>query len=286
MPLVRGRVFTDADDAETPKVVVANKAMMRYWDGGDPIGSRISFDGGQSWSTIVGIVGDVKQFGLDKPAVAQVYTPLKQTTTGLGGLLLLRANSDPAAAAALIREAVRALDPDLPVARVRTLDDIRESYLATPKLTALLLAIFAALALLVTVAGITGVIATSVSQRTQEFGVRMALGASRQTVLRMVVGEGLALVGVGLAVGAIAALAATRVLPELSVRHDADRSDRVRRRRDGVGRRGRPRVPRPRVAGDDGRSNQRAPRRVAETPKTQDTRHKTKDKRRDVAISF
>jgi ABC-type antimicrobial peptide transport system permease subunit len=100
----------------------------------------------------------------------------------------------------------------MPVQRVRTLDDIRDQYLATPKLTALLLTIFAALALLVTMAGITGVIATSVSQRTQEFGVRMALGASRHTVLRMVVGEGLMLVGLGLVLGAIASLGATRVL--------------------------------------------------------------------------
>jgi putative ABC transport system permease protein len=212
VPLVRGRTFTDADDRDRQSVVVINKAMMRYWDGADPIGSRISLDNGQSWSTIVGIVGDVRQFGLDKPAVAQVYTPLRQTTQGLGGLVLLRINSDRAAAAAAIRDAVWALDPDMPVVRIRTLDDIRDQYLATPKLTALLLTIFAALALLVTVAGITGVIATSVSQRTQEFGIRMALGASRQAVLRMVVGEGLTLVAVGIALGAAGAAAATRVL--------------------------------------------------------------------------
>lgn len=144
--------------------------------------------------------------------MAQVYTPLRQTRQGLGGLVLLRANGDPATMAGTIRDAVWAIDPVMPVARVRTLDDIRDQYLATPRLTAILLTIFAALALLVTVAGITGVIATSVSQRTQEFGVRMALGASRQTVLRMVVREGLALVAAGLVIGGIGALAVTRVL--------------------------------------------------------------------------
>jgi predicted permease len=212
VPLVKGRTFTEGDDRETQRVVVINRAMMRYWGTSDPIGSRMSLDSGRSWSTIVGIVGDVKQFGLDQPAVAQVYTALRQTLQGLGGLVLVRMNGDPAAATAMIRDAAWAIDPNMPITRIRTLDDIRHQFLATPKVTALLLAIFAALALLVTMAGITGVIATSVSQRTQEFGVRMALGASRQAVLRMVIGEGLMLVGVGLVLGAIASFAATRVL--------------------------------------------------------------------------
>jgi putative ABC transport system permease protein len=212
VPRVAGRTFTEADSESSPPVVVLNRTMARYWDRSDPIGSRISFDGGQHWATVVGIVGDVKQFGLDRESVAQVYTPLRQATTGLGGLVLLRTNGDEASAARAIRDAAWAIDPNMPVQNVRTLDEIRDRYLATPRLTALLLAIFAGLALLVTMAGVTGVIATSVSQRTQEFGVRMALGASRPTVLQMVIRQGLALVACGLALGIAAAAVATRVL--------------------------------------------------------------------------
>jgi predicted permease len=215
IPTVEGRTFTDGDGEDAPRVVVINRAMRRYWDKRDPIGSRISLDNGQTWATVVGIVGDVKQLGLDRDVVAQVYTPLRQTTVGLAGLVLVRGNLDAAAAARSIRDAAWAIDPNMPVQNVRTLDEIRERYLATPKLTAVLLTVFAALALLVTMAGVTGVIATSVSQRTQEFGVRMALGASRRSVLRMVVGQGLALVAVGLCLGVAASAGASRVLASL-----------------------------------------------------------------------
>jgi len=212
VPTVAGRTFTEGDAEETLPVAVVNKAMTRYWDKGDPLGSRISLDGGASWQTVVGVVGDVKQFGLDKDIVAQVYTPLRQMTTGLGGLAMVRASGDEATLARMIRDAAWAIDPNMPVQNVRTLDEIRDRYLATPKLTAMLLTIFAALALLVTMAGVTGVIATSVSERTQEFGVRMALGASRNTVLQMVIGQGLRLVAIGLLVGVVASIVATRVL--------------------------------------------------------------------------
>ncbi len=215
IPLVAGRAFTDRDHKDAPPVALVNKAMLRYWDGKDPIGSRISFSTGPTsnepiWTTIVGVVGDVRQFGLEQ-TVAQIYQPMSQSQ-GFGGRFLIRTQGDPTLAARVLRDDIHAVDAAMPVVNVKTLDDLRDRYLATPKLTAMLLTIFAVLALVVTMAGLTGVIATSVSQRTQEFGVRMALGASRERVLRLVIAQGLALVAVGLAVGIAASTALTRVL--------------------------------------------------------------------------
>ena len=211
IPVKRGRAFTELDHENAPQVAMVNETMVRQWEGRDPIGTEISFDNGQNWVTVVGIVGDVKAFGLDREAVAQIYRPMRQIGQ-LAGRVLVRMTGDPASATAIIRSAVHGIDPDLPIENVRTLDEIRDTSLATPRLTAMLLTVFAGLALLVTVTGITGVIAQSVSQRTQEFGLRMALGASQQSVLRMVIGQGLTLVAIGLAIGIVASVGLARVL--------------------------------------------------------------------------
>jgi predicted permease len=211
VPLLKGRVFTDLDRTDGPPVVIVNKAMMRYWDDGDPVGSRLSFDNGQTWLTVVGVVGDIRQFGLEQPSVAQVYVPLSQSA-GLAGRFLVRTSGDPLSVAKMIRDDVHAVDPDMPVENIQTLEALRDTYLATPKLTAMLLTLFAALAMIVTVAGVAGVIATSVSRRTAEFGLRMALGAGRGRVLWQVLRQGLTLVALGLAVGGAAALGLARVL--------------------------------------------------------------------------
>jgi putative ABC transport system permease protein len=216
IPVMNGRVFNDLDTEESMRVVVINKAMTKYWDNTDPIGSRISPIAGPNaprvWYTVVGVVGDVRQFGLAQDTVAQLYLPLTQSPFGIAGQILVRTAGDPAAFGNVLRTTVYAVDPNQPVENVRTLDDLRSEALAAPRLTATLLAIFATLALLVTLAGIGGVIATSVQQRTKEFGLRMALGARRDGVLLMVVRQGLTLVVIGLVLGIAGALAAGRVL--------------------------------------------------------------------------
>jgi predicted permease len=211
IPLVAGRTFNDLDEASSQPVAVINRSMMRFWEDADPIGSRIIVGNNQTWRTVIGIVGDVRQFGLDREAVPQVYVPLAQSPV-VFGQILVRTSGEPSGAASTLVRTVHSLDADMPVENVLTLDQLRDEYLTTPQLTATMLLIFAGLALLVTMAGITGVIATSVSQRLKEFGLRMALGASRHQVLQQVMLRGLVLVAIGLLVGLAGSVAATRVL--------------------------------------------------------------------------
>jgi predicted permease len=213
VPIVSGRAFADADAADGEQVAIVSRAAARTWKGANPVGSRISFDGGRTWRRVVGVAGDVKQFGLAADTVPQVYYPLAQAPRGIpGARVLARASGNAAALASVIRGIVHDLDPTMPVENVRLLEEFRDMYLAGPLVTALLLSMFAALALVLTLAGIGGVIAMSVSQRTREFGVRMALGATRATVLRGVLGQGVRLVAAGLTIGAIGAFMISRVL--------------------------------------------------------------------------
>jgi predicted permease len=210
--LLDGRTFDLTDTRDKPRVAVINRTMAKQWEGRSPLGSHVSFDQGENWLTVVGVVEDVRQRGLTGDRDAQVYTALDQTPNGLPGRVLIRTQGDPLLMAEVIRAAVRSIDPAQPVENIRTLDELRDGYLATPRLTALLLTLFAGLAMLVTLAGIGGVIATSVAQRTQEFGLRMALGASQGAVLGGVLRQGLTLVVLGLCAGMAGAFAFGRVL--------------------------------------------------------------------------
>ena len=212
-PLLAGRTFTRSDRGSDRPVVIINKTMARhYWPDQDPLGKRIS-GGGQTWFTIVGVVADTLQ-RLDQPAHDEVYRPILQ-----GGQLsttwLLRTTIEPDVMERQVRTALNAVDPDQPVDHFRTMAEVRSAWMESPTLTAVLLGLFALLALVITATGIAGVIAFSVNQRTQEFGIRMALGAQRGSVLSLVLRQGITLVLVGLAIGLAGALVVTRVLTTL-----------------------------------------------------------------------
>jgi predicted permease len=213
-PLLSGRTFTRSDRGQTEqRVVIINKTMARhYWPNEDPVGKRIN-GGGPTWFTIVGVVSDTLQ-RLNEPAHDEVYRPMLQVGQ-LSTTWLVRTTIDPKTMERRVREAVRGVDPEQPVDHFRTMAEVRSAWMESPKLTALLLGLFALLALVITAAGIAGVVAFSVNQRTQEFGIRMALGAQRASVLSMVLRQGVTLVLVGLAIGMAGALVLTRVLTTL-----------------------------------------------------------------------
>jgi putative ABC transport system permease protein len=214
LPLVKGRTFEETDNEKAQLVAVINQSTARHrWNDEDPIGRRVSFDRGQTWTTIVGIVGDVKQYGLDREPTDEIYIPLAQS--GFANNLLVRTPADPMAVASLMREAVYQVDPETAIDRVQTLEHVRSDAVASPRLTAILLAMFAGLALVITAAGIAGVMALSVSQRTHELGVRMALGASPSRVLGMVMRQGMYYVASGLAIGIAGALLLGRLMSAL-----------------------------------------------------------------------
>ena len=202
--LISGRFFLPSDSLSSEKVVIINDSVARrYWPGADPIGCRISGDG-EEWYTIVGVIANVRQQLALEPT-DEVYRPMRQlpyVTTNW----LIRSTSDLAVVAPLVRQAVRDVDPDQPIYRLRSMDDVRSASLAPPRVITILLGLFAALALFITATGIGGVIAFSVSQRTRELGVRVAFGATRAGLVSMIVGEGIRLALTGLAIGAIGAV--------------------------------------------------------------------------------
>jgi predicted permease len=215
IPLLGGRDFTTADRKEGPLVGIINASLARHqWGDSNPIGQRASADDGKSWMTIVGVVGDVKQYGLNRPVTDEFYVPMASNPLREASVLI-RTSTNPLLMSKEIVRAAHEIDPQQPVVRVLTLEQIRNEWLASPRLTALLITIFAGLALIITLAGISGVMALSVSQRTREIGIRMALGATRESVLRMVLWQGMVLVVIGLVIGSAGAPPLTRMMKEL-----------------------------------------------------------------------
>jgi putative ABC transport system permease protein len=214
-PLLRGRFFQSGDTREAPQVAIINQSLAsRYWQSQDPIGQRVTFDNGQNWATIVGVVANARS-QIDSAPQDEIHFPLRAGNALTAGALVVRTHGAPTGSGHELREAIRRVDPQQPVTRIETLDQVRTRALASPTLIATLLGLFALLALVITAAGIGGVLAFSVNQRTQEIGIRMALGASRGAVLQMVLRQGLLLVLIGLAMGTIAALFLVRLMKEV-----------------------------------------------------------------------
>ena len=251
-PLLRGRAFNSSDTQEAPQVAIINQSLAsRYWPNEDPVGHRITFDNGKTWNTIVGLVANARQ-QIDSPPQDEIHLPLRAGNALTAGALMVRTHGAPGALSNGLRAAIHRVDPQQPITRIETLEQVRTRALASPTLIASLLGLFALLALVITAAGIGGVLAFSVNQRTQEIGIRMALGASRGAVLKMVLRQGLILVLLGLATGTIGALFLVRLMKEVLYRGLADRSPDFHRRGRGLAQRRRDRVRRASTTGHNG----------------------------------
>ena len=215
VPLIRGRGLTDADRVGAPDVVLINESLARhYWPNEDPVGKRMRQPGDSAWATIIGVVGDVKHDQLSEEEKGAFYRPLGQRPMD-DASVIIRTTVDPDSLADLLRSAVASVDPDTPVSGIRSMNQLISSSLSQPRFAMALLVAFGGLALLLGVVGIYGVIAYTVSQRTHEIGVRMALGARPQDVLRIVIHHGMALTVLGIIAGIVASLALTRLLSNL-----------------------------------------------------------------------
>ncbi|MFL6350916.1 MAG: ADOP family duplicated permease [Bryobacteraceae bacterium] len=219
IPLIGGRFFTERDNKAAPSVLIVNTTMARrYWPHADALGKRIAFSDSpkeKDWMTIVGIVGDVKDAPNSKGAESAFWWPFLQQQPSSDLSVVIRSDSDPAMLVSQLRLAVRRLDPALAVADIRLMDQIADASVATPRFGLFLVGMFAALALTLAAIGIYGVISYSVTQRTHEFGMRIALGAQSWDVLRLVLTQGVRLTMLGVGIGVIGALALARILGNL-----------------------------------------------------------------------
>jgi putative ABC transport system permease protein len=215
IPLKRGRLITDQDTATSPPVVVINETMARrMFPGEDALGKRVDIPGNSYLREIVGIVGDVTQENLRTPTPPQVYEPFTQKPSN-SLKVLLRTPQDPLRFADTVRQEVRAIDQAQPVSEARLMDDIVATSLTRDRFSVYILGAFAAVALILAAVGLYGVVAYFVTQRTNEIGVRIALGADARGIQRLVVVQSLRVVLVGVTLGLIGAVFLSRVLQSL-----------------------------------------------------------------------
>lgn len=230
IPLLRGRMFTDRDDGGAAPVVLINEGLAKqFWQNSDPVGQRITIGKGvgpefeEPPREIIGIVGDVRDQGLNNNPDPIMYIPVAQVKNGVTALnnriipvtWVVRTDVEPFSLSQEIQEELRTASRGLPVAHVRSMEQVRGESTSRTDFNLMLLAIFAGVALLLAAIGIYGLIAYSVQQRTQEIGIRIALGASRQDVRRMVVRQGMMLALMGVLLGAAAAIGLTRLMASL-----------------------------------------------------------------------
>jgi predicted permease len=223
IPVLQGRNFSTTDRQGTARVVLVNESLAkRLFPDQDPIGRRIAWTGevlkfipvSGDWRTIVGIVGDTRDAGLDSEPTPTMFQPFAQEVL-FAGALIIRTNGLPATFEAPVRRMIREMYPRQLIENVATLDQVRDATVAPRRLNALLITSFGALAMIIAVVGIAGVLAFSVSSRTNEIGIRMSLGADAAKVRGMVLREGGVLLGAGLTLGVIGALLAARLLQGL-----------------------------------------------------------------------
>jgi predicted permease len=219
IPLLRGRYFNEHDGPQATQVVLVSDALAKkYWPKQEALGKRLKWGSPESdapWLTVVGVVGDVKQGPLDTAAALHTYQPYAQLGRTLSLRIALRTQGDPAAVAGDVRVAVRGLDRQLALGSVRTMDEVISRSTASRRFILALLGAFAASALLLAAIGIYAVLAYSVTRRTHELGVRMALGARRSDVLHLVLGQSLRVTAIGIVIGVAGALGLTRFLQSL-----------------------------------------------------------------------
>jgi putative ABC transport system permease protein len=216
IPLMKGRVFTEGDAVSTPRVIIVNESFARrFFPGSDPVGRHLKVGASLFTGEIVGVIGNVRHRGLEAEARPEIYISYLQNTLWPVMNLVVRTSSDPNLLASAVRSEIQAVDKDQPVFNIKTMDQLLSESVAQRRFSMMLLGAFAVLALLLAAAGLYGVMSYLVGQRTHEIGVRMALGAQSVDVLRLILGQGLRLTLIGIAIGLLAAFALTRVLTTL-----------------------------------------------------------------------